>query len=580
MNKHVPINAFIPALFAKLASLIALLLIFFVGFLSLVCAADETAASTGAADVKPRNGPMLIIGDSIVAPAVGNPPTNPGGGIYVYCAVSGLQLVVQSWIDAFSTQQETGDIEQDSLGRLRWKVAGDSTWGPWYNASKPSEAVGGWIEMYSGDGVSKLIVSVKGSRASVGNFTGKVVTYGGNQAWTCEPKTWVTWMAGRLGNRFSSYKQFAIAGAKTSDMLLFTPQALSYGPYSAAMFAGGINDAPTNAVVAQTSIDNAKAIIDLLSAAVPRVYVARRLPNLNPLWTTDMRDLTVSVEKAIREYCSTKKNVVYWDFYSELLSNTGAPETFASATDMSTDLLHPRIAGAAKIGFDGAAQVVMHDFPDEPTFVDLSAKWNSATKRGVINSNPTLRGSTGTIAESGGITSAIGVPDGWSIKRFGENQLLSCSWVAPVDGVGDPFWTMTVSNGDGKSYHSLELNTPITGLGISKDDILRFSLEVQIGETTGGGLYKFFPYVTTVGGTRAITLTPIRIVENNSSPYLLDMVGMKGRRILKLHGEMKLDTGAALPSRLSLRFQLGARDAGSTAEVGVRLMALEIVPTH
>jgi hypothetical protein len=221
----------------------------------------------------------------------------------------------------------------------------------------------------------------------------------------------------------------------------------------------------------------------------------------------------------------------------------------------------------------------MRDFPTEPQVKDRFAQWNKTTKKGILNANPTLRGMSGTIADSAGITSTIGAPDGWTIKRYGTNQLLSCSWVDPVDGIGDPFWTMTVSNGDGKSYHSLELNTAINGLGIVKNDIIRFSLEVQIGETTGGGLRKFFPFVTTVGGTRAITLSPLRIVENDSPPYLLDMVGMSGRRILKLHGTMKFDTGEALASRLSLRFQLCARDAGSTAEVGVRLMALEIDPT-
>lgn len=540
---------------------------------------QEAPPVTAGEPDRSANGPMLIVGDSIVAPAVANPPVNPGGGIYVYCAVTGLQMVVQSWIDAFSTQQETGDIEQDALGRLRWRVAGDAAWGPWYDAAKPGEGKGGWIEMLSGDGVARIIVSVKGSRASVGSFTGKVVTYGGNQAWTFEPKTWVSWMAGRLGRRFSGYKQFAIPGARTADMLMYLPQALAHGPYRAAMFAGGINDPLYSAESAQASLDQAKAIIDQLAAAVPRVYVARRLPNLNPLYTAAMRRYTSTIEAAIREHCRTKPNVVYWEYYQELLSGSD-PEAFASATDMAPDLLHPRIAGAAKIGYDGAAPVVMRDFPDEPPFIDPSARWNPGTKRGIINANPTLRGEGGTIAAAAGITSPIGAPDGWTVKRYGAEQQLSCSWVAPVDGIGDPFWTMTVSAGDGKGYHSLELDTNIAGLGIAKGDLLRLSLEIQVGATAGGGLCRFFPYVTAVGGTRSITLTPFRIVENNGRPYALDMAGMTGRRILRLQGDMKLDTGPTMASRLSLRFQLCTRDAGSAAEVGVRVMALEIVPSR
>jgi lysophospholipase L1-like esterase len=388
-----------------------------------------------------------------------------------------------------------GTLASDAQGRLSWAFAGDTA-GPAVDVS-----TGGWFYLESGTLTRHgITVVVRGATAPVLNASSAVQTAGTPVINDYNLTGFAAYIAGMLGDTFSSYEACAIAGATTGDILKFLPQAFQLGT-EVAVITAGVNDLPTTSAACVATIANLKSIIDFAASKARFVYVNEIFPDI--LATPAIVRNLALVSEAIKKYCATKKNVRFVSSFDKLI----APNAYVIGSGAGgrpgayqADNLHLKPFGAYWAG-KGIADAIAKDYAIEPGDRGTVATWDSTLQLGSLNLNPTLRGTAGAVPGTG-ITGTA--PDSWSLNRAGSTQLCTTAFVAAADG-GIDFWTMDVSGATAGDYNELSQSVPLPA-GVAVGDYVQFACETVVLTTSGAGLNIFNVYAVTNGNLQSAYL--------------------------------------------------------------------------
>lgn len=504
---------------------------------------------------------MVFIGDSLSAGGTLNSPqasisqgrpwwfnttsitlTNLGAGSWL----------VAGFVNGLAPSGAAGTLRTDGNGYLQWAYTADS-----YGALVDCRA-GGFFELQSGTSAYSIYVYVRGGTAfpaSVG--TGAVTTSGLPAIGDYNLLGFSTFVAGMVGDLFTNYDTYAIAGATSSDVLLFADQAVASGGDAACVLVG-VNDAPASAANAQSSITNIKAVIQKALAKFGRVYVGDMFPYTAASATIQKYMALVSLE--IERYCATYRNVRFWTAYDRLITANALP-TANKTGCFHTDNLHLMPYGAY-VAAKPLVDMILQDFPTYKHRRCGNDAYDSTLTTGAWNSNPTLRGTAGTVTGGVGITGTA--PDSWTLNRSGSTQTCTTSFVAAPDG-GIDFFTMALASATAGDYHELSQSVTVPA-GINAGDYFQITGEVSIGAMTGNGVSTFQMQANGNGNVQA--------------SYLFQT----GRNVATFNTENPVLQFKSQPQKLisgttsfTMRMRVGAA-ASATGTVGVREFRIEKVP--
>lgn len=504
---------------------------------------------------------MVFIGDSLTAGgSLNSPQQSISQGRPWWCNSTSITLtnlgagswLVAGFVNGLAPSGAGGTLRTDGNGYLQWAYTADS-----YGALVDCRN-GGFFELQSGTNAYSIYVYVRGGTAypaSVG--TGAVTTSGLPHIADYNTYGFTTFAAGMLGDMFSTYDTWGIAGATSTDVLLFADQAVASGG-DAAVILVGVNDAPATATAAQTTIANTKAIIQKALAKFGRVYVGDIFPYTAASATVQKFMGLVSLE--IERYCAQIRNVRFWTAYDRLITPNALPTANRTGA-FHTDNLHLMPWGAY-MAAKPLVDMVLQDFPPYKHRRCGNDAYDSTLTTGSWNVNPTLRGTAGSGSGSGGVTGTV--PDSWSITRSGATQAAVGAFAAASDG-GIDFYTLAVSGATAGDYHELSQSVSVPA-GISAGDYFQVTCEVQIGAISGGtGLSTFQAQLNSNGNIQGV--------------YLFQT----GRNIATFGTELPVLQLKSQPQKLvggttsfTMRLRIGAT-ASASATIGLREFRIEKV---
>lgn len=442
--------------------------------------------------------PMLFVGDSLTYGASGRVAmgwdgTNAKEALITLANLGAASWIVNGWIASGPGGGLGGTLDHDGTGRVRWQATGD-TYGEYVNCSQ-----GGWFKIPSGTNTANAItIAVRGATKPPAAGTGAVTVGGIPNITDWNFLGFASHVAGALADTFTDYRCLGISGCTSADALKYLPQALSYD-YEAVHIQIGVNDA-SNAITADKTVENVKAMIDYAAARVPTVTVGDIFPV--PSGAAADQAILAQTSAAIRAYCHTKTNVIFVSAYDQLVDrNAWSGAGVTALTGVFADGLHFNPFGGHR-----AAQPLVEKlrdiYPRERQRLSQVDTYSATLQTGAWNINPTLRGTGGTVAGSAGITGTS--PNNWSLTRSGTAQTCTTSFTPAADG-GLDFYTMAVAAAASNDTHRLEqvANVPA---GIAVGDFFRIVAEITIGATTAGGLSTFQVQANASGNQQAMYL--------------------------------------------------------------------------
>ncbi len=472
--------------------------------------------------------------------------TNLGGGAWIG---GGL-------VDGFAPSGAAGTLQTDGTGKLQWAYSGDM-YGPLVDVSS-----GGFFLLQSGTSPYGILVYVRGGTAAPPAGTGAVTTTGnpGIGDWTMYGYS--CWVAGMLGDAFPGYEHFGINGSNTTDLLLRADQHL-VKDYDAIVIHIGTNDSPTTAASAQATAARITSIVDKALTRANRVYVVDEM--LNGVFSTAQKQYMALAMKSVADYCETKSRTRFCSAYDLLVSQTGLP-TSQRAGAYNADTIH-LVPWGAYLAASRVVDMIRADFRLQSGTNARRAGnyvYDSTFKTGAWNANPTLRGTSGTVTGSAGITGTA--PDSWTLSRGGSAQLCTTSFDTAADG-GLPFFSMAVSNGTTSNYHELTQTFSVPA-GIAVGDAYKVSCEMCIYGATTPGLAIFS--VAAVHN-QANTVQQIDTLATLSSRNL-DTFATENPVLRLTSTPCILDTVA---NTITLRIRVGGANGGGAGKIGFREFKIE-----
>lgn len=487
----------------------------------------------------------------------------------VNTALGGGTWLGGAMVDGFAPAGASGTLRTDGAGNLQWMYAGDA-YGPLVDVR-----AGGFFVLQSATSPFGCWVYVRGGTAfpTVAG-TGAVTTAGNPGVCDYTLYGFTAWVAGMLGDAFPSYDHSAINGSTSTDVLLRADQALSRD-YDAIVILIGTNDAPTSADAAVALASRICAIIDKAVVRANRVYVGDVW--INATYSSDQLKWMALACKKVAAYCAKTSKAKFWSAYDLLVSQTGLPTTQRPGAFNTTETppgVH-LLPWGAYLAASRLVDMIRSDFRLPVTSSRRAGNelFDATFGTGAWNSNPTLRGTGGTLVGTPGVTGTC--PDGSRFSRSGGDQVCTTSFENAPDG-GMPFFAMSVSgNSVAGSYHELafsggDANGFLLPAGISVGDSYRIVCELCVYGVTDPGLAIFSVAAThpQANGTSQVdTLMTLAtrplatfttenpILRLSSSPCVLDSVS--GKWIL--------------------RVRIGAATGGGAAKIGIRELKVEKV---
>ena len=472
--------------------------------------------------------------------------TNLGGGTWLLTA------------RPFFAATGNGVIRTDGAGSLQWSTDAGASYGPLVSVS-----LGGYYILQNGDASVSCLVLVRGSTtAPAAAGTGVVTKTGLCHFYDNTSHAFTDFLAGALGGTFTSIERWAASGSYEVDVRRFIDQCLAQTnaeSLEAAIYLSGTNDAPATAANANILITRKQANISALAANFRRVYVGAIFPY--PGVSATINQFLQRVNSAIELYCASFQNVRIvssWDYLSapDALAVTALTGAFHS------DNLHlaPYGAWCAARPFVSAIQA---DYPANLSLPSMSGVWDATVGAGPWNTNPTLRGTGGTVTAGKGITGTM--PDVWTGSRNAATQLCTTSFTAATDGKLSWF-TLAVSNGDGADYHTVAQTISVPA-GIAVGDKFRLVCELCLFAMTGNGLKVLTAFAAANSNLQLNYL----LVHDTSTRNIATF--NSENPVLNLVGNPQILQAGVTTFTLTLR--VGAATGGATGSVGFRNFAIE-----
>lgn len=434
--------------------------------------------------VVPQKKRAVFIGDSLTyggqslrAPNIFDGRTYYGTSTPNLTNLGGGSWIVYVMVDSRAPSGTAGTLETDGNGNLRWTATGDSA-GDYVFVGN-----GGWYYLNSGTANQGILVAVRGATADPAAGTGTVAVSGIPQTQSYLLIGYLAWVAGAMGDAFSDYQAYGITGAKTADILLYAPQAFQT-PVEACFLLMGVNDLPTTAAAAQATLANIKATIDICRMNSSKVYVLDIFPN--PSGGVTVEKFLTLVSEGVRDYCYTlRSNVRFISSYQRMVDTQSSQSSSVTGRTgvYHTDNLHLMPYGAYQVAKEVIA-AVSKDYMTVPRRKAILNVWDATLLKGSLNTNPSLRGTAGTVVASKGVTGTA--PDGWTLTRTGSNQLCTTSFVADSVNLGLDWFCMDISAGNNGEYHELNQSVTIPS-GVNVGDYIRLVAEFKIFDHTGNG---------------------------------------------------------------------------------------------
>lgn len=531
-------------------------------------------------------GKHIFIGDSLTFQGSGRASSIFNGTLWRFATSivttnlgGSNNWVIDGMIQATATTASSSLLRTDGNGYLQYAYNGDS-YGPLVNAAKN----GGWILLNSGSpGLPQLLVRVRGATVPPTVAGSGAVTCSGNPVindWN--PMGFVTWVAGALSDTFSDYECWGITGSTTSDILKFTPQVLAGAPNTgqrnieAVTLLCGINDASTvsNAATGEAMANKAFAnIVNIIAlcqnAGVRRIYVGDIFPYPGAAGAAIQQYATL-LSTMVKAYCRITQGCVFWSAWDMMSSPTSAAGN-ASRTGVfnPADNLHLMPYGAY-VASTALVPLIKKDYSVERGRKVALDVYDSVLNIGCWNTNPTLRGTAGTVTGGGNITGTA--PDGWTLQMVAGSVTQTCtsSFVAASD-LGSSYYTLTVAAATLNDAHDLlqVVNVPA---GVSVGSYFRITSDQIMGAMANSGLAIYEIFAVSNGNIQSAFLMQFPVLNRNIATF----AGTENAE-LKLQSEpMQLVTGV---TSFTLRIRLGADPVGgSTGTISYPNIRIESCP--